>query len=52
MRRGLDEIIRKYRPIIIEKLYEKEGYKFQHHVHLDNGNEEVIMLIYVKKVKQ
>jgi len=46
---NLDSVIKKYRSIIIERLYQQDGYKFDRLVHLSDGYRDVIMVCYVKK---
>ena len=49
---NLDKIIKKYRGIIIERLYESDSYDFDRILHLSDGINDVIMLIYVRKKKE
>ena len=45
----LSDIIKKYRGLILEKLYEMDGYDFERICHLSDGYRDVIIVCYVKK---
>ena len=48
----LDKLIKKYRGIIIEKLYESDDYTFDRIIHLSDGLRDVLMIVYVRERKR
>ena len=47
--RMLDEIIKKYRPVIIEKLYREQGYELDKIIYCSNNKYETIFIKYKRK---
>lgn len=48
---NLGNIIKKYRPQILENLYKEKGYELDTISNLSDGEYDVIFVIYKKKVK-
>ena len=48
----LDRMIKKYRGLIIERLYAKDGYEFDRIVHLSDGYRDVLMIVYTKEKRK
>jgi len=52
LEKTINNILKKYRAIVIDRLYKLDGYSFEDLLHVDDGYNEYIFIIYKRRVKE